>query len=184
MNTFDESKHPREPGGTPIGGHFTVVPGAGGRKIGKLISRRAKAEDDERKIVPREDIRELFERVAAPDGGFTYQPVSDKSPKGGYVVSPYPNASKAFDLSDFRPGDLMGYYAKHRDTFRNPGHFLGAWHDKESGKVFLDISVVKKTRGEASRVALAKDQIAYFDLAAMKSVTVNAGATSGGVVGP
>ena len=181
MSTFDESKHPREPAGQPVGGRFTVAPGSGGRMIGHMLSRRAGMEGAPRPVAT-EDIRELFKRVAAPDGGFTYQPVSNKSPKDGFAVSPYPERSKAFDIEGFRPSDLMGYYANNRDVFRNPGHFLGAWHDKSSGKVFLDVSVVKRTRGEATRVALAKDQIAYFELVGLKSVTVNAGATSGGVV--
>jgi hypothetical protein len=179
MSEFREELHPREPAGIPIGGRFTVAPGTGGRKIGHLMSRGAKGET--KRPVPNEGIRELFERVAKPDGGFTYQPVGEKTPKSGFVVSPFPDRSAAFKVSDFRPSDLMGYYAKHRDVFRNPGHYLGAWHDKKSGMVFLDISVVKNTRGEAARTALAKDQIAYFDLGAMKSVTVNRNATSGGV---
>jgi len=180
MSTFDESKHPREPGGQPVGGRFTVVPGAGGRKVGHLMSRPAKGEGAKRPV-PTEGVRELFKKFLE-SGGFTFQPIGDHTPKDGFAVSPFPDRSAAFKLADFRPSDLMSYYAKNRDVFRNPGHFLGAWHDKESGMVFLDISVVKKTRGEAARTALAKDQIAYYALAAGKQVTVNRNATSGGVV--
>jgi N-acetylglutamate synthase-like GNAT family acetyltransferase len=61
-----------------------------------------------------------------------------------------------------------------------PEHYLGAWHDPASGKVYLDVSVVMQDQNRAHQLALDKDQIAYFDLGNFASVTVNAQATSGG----
>ena len=127
---------------------------------------------------------ELFQRVASPDGGFTYHATSDKSPKEGFALSPYPDRSMAFSLSDFRFGDLVSYYSRNKDILIRAGHYLGAWHDPASGKIFLDVSVVKQTRGDAARLARDKDQIAYYSLAEGKSVTVNPYATSGGAVKP
>jgi hypothetical protein len=62
-----------------------------------------------------------------------------------------------------------------------PGHYLGGWHDPDSGKVFLDIAIVIKTAKEARKLVMEHDQIGYFDLASKKTIIVNRAATSGGV---
>ncbi len=46
----------------------------------------------------------------------------------------------------------------------------------------MDISVVSQDEKAAEKLAKDNDQIAYFDLAKGKSVTVNAHATSGGQI--
>lgn len=176
MSTWNEADHPREPSGTRIGGRFTANPGSG-----YSLSRAAKLERDKGgRPGFNGAMMELFEKVSKPDGGFTYQVVSDKSPKEGFCVSPFPDRSAAFSMSEFKLADMVRYVQRNKDMLRREGHFLGAWHDPAGGKIFLDVSVVKRTRGEAARVARERDQIAYFDLGAMKSVTVNANATSGG----
>lgn len=123
----------------------------------------------------------MFDRVSQPDGGFTYQPLSGDEPKDGFAVSPYPDRSFAKELKDFNFNDLVNYAQQNSDLFANPDHYLGAWHDPESGKIFLDVSVVNKLEADARKLALENDQIAYFDLGKGKSVTVNKDATSGGV---
>lgn len=128
-----------------------------------------------------EHLHEIYREVSKPDGGFTYQPVTEHSPTKGFAVSPYPERSFAKPVKDFTFSDLVDYAIKNRDAFANRDHYLGGWHDPASGKVFLDVSVVKTNRKEAHALALAKDQIAYFDLETFESVTVNEKATSGGV---
>lgn len=127
-------------------------------------------------------VKELHDRIAQPDGGFTWQPKSGEQPTTGFAVSPYPDRSFATDVKALTVNDLFQYAAKNVDLFEQPDHFMGAWHDPSSGKVFLDVSVVKHTPAEAHAYALSHDQKAYFDFAAGKSVEVNPHATSGGVI--
>ena len=147
-----------EPAGSPIGGRFAHNTGTAGTMQGMLA------------------------QVAQPDGGFTYDPVSKRSPTEGFAVSPFPSRSEAFDAKELSFDKLVGYYAANRDLIGTPGHYMGAWHDPASGKVFLDISVVSSNRSDAAKLAITHDQIAYFDIKAGSSVTVNAHATSGGAI--
>ena len=127
------------------------------------------------------DIKELFARISEPDGGFTYQPDNFTQPAKGFAVSPFPENSFAIDFKDFTAKDLINYISDHKKLFKNKDTYLGAWHDPETDKIFLDISVVKELEDEAKKLALKYDQIAYFDLAQGKSIDVNRAATSGGV---
>jgi len=124
----------------------------------------------------------LMSRLSEPDGGFTYQPVSGDEPKEGFAVSPYPKRSFAKDMKDLTHKDLARFAKANRDLLKRPDHYIGAWHDPESGKVFLGVSIVSKDAARARHLALSHDQIAYFDLSTGKSVTVNRHATSGGKV--
>ena len=126
------------------------------------------------------DYNALVERLAQPDGGFTYQPVTDEMPTRGFAMSPYPDRSFAKPVGEITPDDIIDFAEKNADLLLSDNHFMGAWHDPASGKVFLDVSMVLDDEAEASRVAVEKDQIAYFDLENMRAVTVNPDATSGG----
>lgn len=129
---------------------------------------------------PVENMRDLFKRIAAPDGGFTYQPVTDQEPKAGYALSVYPDRSFAKPMKDLKSADLIKYAKANADLFSKADHYIGAWHDPESHQVFFDVSVVSNDPEQAAKLALENDQIAYFDLAKGQSVTVNKNATSGG----
>ena len=125
---------------------------------------------------------ELFKRLSAKDGGFTYQPMTGKEPTRGFALSTYPQRSWAKPASELKLTDLVAYAKNNADLFARSNHFLGAWHDPETDQVFLDISVLTEDRKKAERLAHKYDQIAYFDIGEGKSVTVNRDAKSGGAV--
>jgi hypothetical protein len=134
-----------------------------------------------RNNIEKNDIAELFDKISKPDGGFTYQPESYNQPTEGYAVSPFPENSFAIDMKDFTAKDLIDYIITNKKLFKSKDTYLGAWHDPETDKIFLDISVVKDNEQDAETLALKHDQIAYFDLKKGASVDVNRAATSGGV---
>lgn len=197
---WNEEQHPR---GQPENkGEFASAPGGGGSKPeGPAAPAQAAPHAQERTEGRRSstktetrageaptgsehaaEIKSLYERVSKPDGGFTYQPTTDDEPKEGFAVSPYPERSFAKPAAEFSSNDLVDYIVKNRDLFADPEHYLGGWNDPESGKVFLDISVVKHDQAEAEKLAREKDQIAIFDLGSFNTITVNREATSGGQV--
>lgn len=141
---------------------------------------RAAAEKGGTGAGPREHLHEMFKRITQPDGGFTYQPVSDNEPKAGYALSIYPDRSFAKPVDQLKFADLAKYVKANKDLFKQTDHYIGAWHDPESHQVFFDVSIVSDDERKAAELALSHDQIAYFDLAKGASVTVNKEATSGG----
>ena len=127
-----------------------------------------------------EGFNELLHLVSEPDGGFTFDPRAHTQPSTGYALSIHPERSQSFAAALLAPEDLTRYIASNRDLLDLPGNMLGAWHDPASHLVFLDVSTVTDNETDAAALALAHDQIAYYDLARHTSVTVNAAATSGG----
>lgn len=123
-----------------------------------------------------------------PDGGFTWSPKTGPYKGTGYAVSPYPERSEGIaDVKDMSATEVAAkvqeYSAKNADLLSQPGHYVGGWHDPEDGRGYLDTVIVAKTPEEATSVALAHDQIAYFDFQTGQSVDVNRSATSGGAKG-
>jgi hypothetical protein len=156
--------------GTPYNDLRGENPQGAGKPISRLGSKMGrKALDD------------MFARVSKPDGGFTYNPHTDSVPKEGMIVSPFPERSKGFD-ADPSPRDVTDYIFANEDMWADEHNHVGAWHDPETGRRFLDVSIVVDTDVEAKDIARKKDQKSYFDLATGKSVLVNPDATSGGAV--
>lgn len=131
--------------------------------------------------------QDLFERVRQPwtpehpeNGGFTYHPETDTEPTKGFALSVHPERSRGIRAQDMTPADITHYIYDNADLFTDPENHVGAWHDPDTGKVILDVSTVKHDEKEASALALAHDQKAYWDLEKKQTITVNRDATSGG----
>jgi hypothetical protein len=130
------------------------------------------------------DFKVLHERLQS-DGGFTWEGVSQRLVKrDAKIVSPYPERAKVFkSMTDIKPKDIAEYVAKNFDKLSDANakapHFIGGWRDDDTGQVFLDVSIAVKSAEDARRVALDNDQIAYYDLDAGTSVTVNRDAKGG-----
>lgn len=153
-----------------------VLEGYSRVKAGQSVKPEVKLESEGRR-----EMGGMFDRISKPDGGFTYSPITRESPTSGYAVSPYPERSFAKPAADLTVDDMMDFVEKNADILGKEGHHIGGWHDPATGQAFLDVSIVSKDEAQAAQLAVKHDQIAYFDLAAGKSVTVNQNATSGGV---
>lgn len=130
--------------------------------------------------VQKGQLSDLVNRIRQPDGGFTYNPMHGTEPTEGFALSIHPERSATVDAENLTADALHDYLSKNRDLLSQEGNHLGAWHDPQSHKVFLDVSTVAKDEKEAAELARQHDQIAYFDLKNGRSVTVNKDATSGG----
>lgn len=127
-------------------------------------------------------MQEMLDRVLQPDGGFTYQPTTKDSPTEGFAVSIYPDRSFAKPAKDLKMEDLTAYVIKNQDVFSKADHYIGAWHDPNTGIAYLDVSVVKHSAAEARSLGSTHDQLAYFDLKEGKSVEISRDAKSGGAL--
>ena len=109
-------------------------------------------------------------RQLKESGGFTYQLVSNQSPSDGYMVSPYKDREMVVDADRLSARTLSRYMRQNADLLTRGDHYLGGWLDE--GKVYLDISVRKRRRADATALAKQHKQLAFFDLKKLETVYV------------
>lgn len=115
---------------------------------------------------------QLLDQVAKPDGGFTFSVTSHTAPQKGYALSLHKEAEQTFDAKDLTPKDLVEYTLKHWDLLQLANNYLGAWHNPEDDRVYLDVSTVLDSAQEAERIGREHRQLAYFDLSQGSSVAI------------
>lgn len=126
------------------------------------------------------DMSEVLADVRKPDGGATINVNTGEKPLVGFCYSPYPERSKVFEnANDMTAKDFAQYYRDNEDLLSQEGNYTGVWNDPETGKVYLDVSVVSESAHKAREECFKKDQIAFFDLQDFTSVTVDRNAMSG-----
>ena len=113
-------------------------------------------------------------------GGFTYQPYTNQSPTSGLVVSTYPKFEQIIEsASDAEPHmikeSISGYINDNWNKFRKDqrAHF-GGWWDKDSDRIYLDLSTIVEDHDEAMSLAKEHKQEAYFDLSTFETIQVGA----------
>lgn len=112
-------------------------------------------------------------RLRHPDGGFTRHPETGREEIIGFFVSPYPEREKAIRAEELRPRHLREFREANRDLFTQPGHFMGGWHDPETGIVSLDVSVKTESAEQARDLASEHQQVAFYDAQTGNSVDVD-----------
>lgn len=123
-------------------------------------------------------LEESYYEVKEPDGGGTITVDGKTSPVAGFCYSPYPDREQIFESAqDFAPDqetmskNLVAFFNKNRDVFEgNPQNWIGFWNDPDSGKIYLDVSVVTMSAEKAREDCKKYNQLAYFDLQDYSSV--------------
>lgn len=116
---------------------------------------------------------DLFTQVHK-QGGFTYEPLTNHSPTSGFVVSAYKSKERVFDATKFREKHLVNYINKHFEVLSKPNTHMGAWHDEDNGKVYLDVTVIHGTLGPAMAQAKKIGELAIFDLSSFETIMAKA----------
>jgi HK97 family phage portal protein len=126
--------------------------------------------------------KELSEKLIY-DGGFTYHPNTNTQPTSGFAVSTYPekemivewNEEVATGQMENLRSQLRAYVKKHRQEFIKNGkaHF-GGWYDKESGRIYFDMSTIVGSAKEADMLSRQHKQEAYFNLETFETIKVGA----------
>jgi hypothetical protein len=112
-------------------------------------------------------------RLRHPDGGFTMNPATNREEYLGFFVSRYPDREFAINANELRYIDIQRFREANADLLNQPDHFLGGWHDPDTGIVSLDVSE-KTTSAEAARVIAADhSQAAFYDAQVGESVNVD-----------
>jgi hypothetical protein len=127
-------------------------------------------EDDEgRSIVPLGPVEisnrkadDLSRRTKEPNGGFTVDPHAGKDLKEGYLVAIYPDRSR--QVRSLNREEIREYVRENEDLLIQSGHTVSAWHDPDTGYVWLDVSMVTSDKRDAIQLAKEFDRHSVFDL--------------------
>lgn len=104
-------------------------------------------------------------------GGFTFNPRTGARPSTGFAFSELPGRELRIPANDFDEFALSQYIANNADVLEDPNHFLGAWLDRNTDEVVVDISTVIDDVHEALRRAFAAQQTDIFDLGKFESIS-------------
>lgn len=131
-------------------------------------------------------LRQLLDNLIENEG-FSYDVKEDDDVQGGFMVSPYPELELiAFDNikpEDMEDEDLQAKIAeamekfveKNADIIRDdPQAHFGAWWDKDTQRIYLDVVVRVETAEEAHALSVIYKQESYFDLNNIKEIKVGA----------
>lgn len=104
-------------------------------------------------------------------GGFTYNPISKESPTSGFAVSVTQGREKVIKADSISENDIAEYLDANKDIFETTkGANVGGWFDKETGKIYLDISVVTPNKEQAIEMAQKHNQEGIYDLSAGQTI--------------
>jgi hypothetical protein len=117
----------------------------------------------------------LMADIAKPDGGFTYSVTTNSSPKSGYALSIHKGREQVIPMKELTPLALTQYAIHNHDLLSQANNYLGAWHNPEDNKVYLDISTVVHSTEEATRLGRLHNQLAYFDLGKGEAIRLDTG---------
>jgi hypothetical protein len=112
---------------------------------------------------------EQAEKVRGPDSGFSWHPQTGE-PSGGYIGSMWPERGQIIPPTKLTGPSLQKFYQKNRDLLDLPDHYLGAWHDPESGQIYVDVSKHGSDLNDIAMQARAANQKSIFDLGNFETI--------------
>lgn len=116
-----------------------------------------------------EDLAAHAHQRILSNGGVTLN-LQGHEPSSGYAYSPYPELERVLPASGITPQHVHQYMMDNHSALSMPGNHLGAWHDQQSGNVFLDISHVGDPTPETIQEAKKQNQLAVFDLSNFQEI--------------
>lgn len=104
------------------------------------------------------------------DRGISINMEGDQPPARGFMVS-IQHAEVRVPLATLTAFDVESYVNLRHGLLRDPDRYLGIWVD-HNGMAFLDVSERINGRAMAERLGRARNQLAIWDLAAQKEITL------------
>ena len=103
------------------------------------------------------------------NGGLSVNMVDGSEPTSGYMVAKGAQFGSVVSADDFYdpikgPKILADYMKKHKAQLGAGKNYLGLWHNKEDGKVYLDVSENIQDRERAISAGQKQDQISIWDV--------------------
>lgn len=113
----------------------------------------------------------MADALSVPDGGFSVDSLTGKDVTGGYAVAIHPDREHQI-AGRVDASEISAYVFEHADLLGKGGVVVGGWRNPDDGVAYLDVSRVVSTRVEAERLARQHNQLAYWDFAAGRSVSL------------
>jgi len=101
-------------------------------------------------------------------GGITIN-LSGLQPVTGYMVGRY-GFEQIVEIQYFNPQVVADYIRTHIALLRDEKNYLGIWLDRDSDKVYFDISQRFENKRQAMNQAIVNRQICIFDLQNEKEI--------------
>jgi hypothetical protein len=103
------------------------------------------------------------------NGGLSVNMVDGSEPTSGYMVAKGAKYGSVVSADDFYdpikgPKILADYMKKHKKELGGGKNYLGLWHNKEDGQVYLDVSENIQDRERAISAGQKQDQISIWDV--------------------
>ena len=111
----------------------------------------------------------MADALSVPDGGFSVNPTDGSDVRSGYAVAIHPEHERILS-HPVTTADLHIYISDASEALSLPGRVLGGWRDPDSGRVYLDVSVVVADKDAAISLGQRHHQLAIFDFAATCSI--------------
>ena len=103
------------------------------------------------------------------NGGSTYNLKNGHQSGDLYMVSPYEKRTEKID-GPLNSGHVSNFINKNKDLLDQPNHNVGTWHDKDSKKNFLDVSISTPDREHAINLGRKHNQISVFHTGTMTEI--------------
>jgi len=123
------------------------------------------------------------------NGGLSVNMVDGSEPTSGYMVAKGAQFGSIVSADDFYdpikgPKILADYFKKHKKELGRGKNYLGLWHNKDDGQVYLDVSENIQDRERAISAGQKQDQISIWDVTNFAEIetggTGNVGKTRSG----
>ena len=103
------------------------------------------------------------------NGGLSVNMVDGSEPTSGYMVAKGAKYGSVVSADDFYdpikgPKILADYMKKHKAELGGGKNYLGLWHNKEDGQVYLDVSENIQDKERAISAGQKQDQISIWDV--------------------
>jgi hypothetical protein len=103
------------------------------------------------------------------NGGLSVNMVDGSEPTSGYMVAKGAQFGSVVSADDFYdpikgPKILADYMKKHKKELGGGKNYLGLWHNKDDGQVYLDVSENIQDRERAISAGQKQDQISIWDV--------------------
>lgn len=116
----------------------------------------------------------ILERVKE-NGGLSVNMVTGAEPSSGYMVAKGSKVAAIVSADDFYdpvkgPQALSNYMKRNKSDLATGKNYLGVWHNKEDGKVYLDVSENIQSKSKAITAGRKRDQISIWDVANFEEI--------------
>lgn len=104
-----------------------------------------------------------YVQASMAEGGFTIESFEGDEPNKGWMVA-IPGHERVLEPDEVTETVLAEYLTENRDALLTPNAHWGGWFDRQTGQVYLDVSILVDTETEATDLGREWNQKAVFNL--------------------